>query len=287
MCVPTNFLNFICQCYSTQIPICLAGTDTDEFLTAEPAVVVEDEELDDFWDDDEQENQSEMSLNHQSDLMPLVPRSPPSPRRRAPSVTAPTSQAPRSLVLSNPDPPTAPSPPPVPTGSPDELLLKSPAKKAQHGVTLRRTANKMRRRASTVNGCHVDQDHITKLLEDQNITISPFERPIAFEQENSTTSILDNAPTRQRRRSIATGSSWLNKSASSVEGENSQRPASRGSAVMNRPRSSSRDQSWASRSSSISADFSSLQEEIEILSVDASTSYTDTSTSKNGGAKFD
>jgi hypothetical protein len=28
---------------STQVPICLAGTDTDEFLTAEPAVVVQEE----------------------------------------------------------------------------------------------------------------------------------------------------------------------------------------------------------------------------------------------------
>lgn len=32
----------------TQVPICLAGTDTDEFLTAEPAVVLHEEVVDNF-----------------------------------------------------------------------------------------------------------------------------------------------------------------------------------------------------------------------------------------------
>ena len=267
----------------SQIPICLAGTDTDEFLTAEPAVVVEDEELDDLWDEEEEEaeNQAESPLSQPPE--PLVV-APPSPRKRVTSMPVSPKKLTRSLTV---NPPASPSSQPAPAKSPDDLGMKSPVKKSQHGVTLRRTANKMRRRASNMGGSLVDHNHIAKLLEDQNVNVSPFERPIVFEQESATPNILDAASTRQRRRSLASGSSWRSTSGSNLNPGVPQRPASRGPGVMNRPRPSSHDQSWVSRSSNLSSDFSSLQEAIEVSSGDEpSTSYTDTSISKNE-AKFD
>lgn len=283
----------------TQIPICLAGTDTDEFLTAEPAVVVEDEELDDLWGEGDEGvdwNQSAGSLNHHPDTTPSPPAVPSSPKIKGATLPSSPRKAPRALVSSAPDHPLSPTPPLVAATSSADDVLMSPVRKAQHGVTLRRTANKMRRRVSNIASSLVDQDRIAKLLEDQKVSVSPFERPVAFERENSSRNILDAVPARPRPGSIAAGSSWRSKSSSSLVPEGEQRLAGRG---MNRARSTSHDQSWANRSarsssldqswanrSIMSVDLGNVAEEFEISSEDPSTSYTNSSVSKNAG-KFD
>jgi len=260
-----EFRQFLVDAHkAAYVPICLAGTDTDEFLTAEPAVVVEDDELDDFWEEEGDLNQSAVSLNHEPDqtprTMPIPPKSP-------------------LKVLSR-----SSSPPPTlgPIGPSSETLLQSPHKRAQHGVTLRRTANTMRRRASTVAMALAGQEHIASLLEDQKASISPFERPAVFERSSSSANVLDKAkaPT-ARRRSIATGSSWRTRSTSSIGSQ--PRAVSRSSLIM---------KSSTSQMSILSSDhLAELQEGIELLSSssssDPSTSYTNTSGSGRLGDKFE
>jgi len=105
--------------------------------------VVEDEELDEIFEEDEEAfNLSGKSLDHPEAL--------------------------------------APPPPPPPSAS-DEMLIKSPSKKQQHGVQLRRAVNKlgaMRRRASTV-APSVGAAQLNALLEEQQNRISPFEKSMS------------------------------------------------------------------------------------------------------------
>lgn len=208
----------------------MAGTDTDEFLTAEPAVVVEDEELDEIFEDEEAFNASAKSLSH---------------RDGAPPPTAPT----------------------------DEILLTSPAKKQQHGVTLRRAVNKigaMRRRASTV-ATHVDPEHLNSLLSDQQTRMSPFERSM------SSKNVMDTAPT-TRRCTVATGAgSWRSKSSSRLMSDADPRQSWRSTPL------SGRDKSGVIRSSTNMSELGILDNVSESLqemsSEDPSTSYTNTSSS--------
>lgn len=203
--------------------------------------MVEDEELDEIFEEDEEAfNLSGKSLDHPEALEP---------------------------------------PPPPPPPASDEMLIKSPCKKQQHGVQLRRAVNKlgaMRRRASTV-ASSVGAVQLNSLLEDQQNRISPFEKSMSSRN-------LMEQPSTSRRRSLSTGTSWRSKSTSTLvsHGDSERTLSFRHSLA-------SREKSWTSRSEHFKHEpMDNVSESMELISEgDPSTSYTNTSSSLKNGDKSD
>jgi hypothetical protein len=130
-----------------QVPICLAGSDTDSFLTAEPAIVVEDDIDDTFLetsirlDDNNTVEHSESVLHHQ------------------------------------------PPPPPVQTSFDDDgtaplIAASDHQPRMQHGVTVRRAVNKCRR-MSMMNHTNMNAKILEHLNIDEKSVISPFDRSMS------------------------------------------------------------------------------------------------------------
>jgi hypothetical protein len=129
---------------TTQVPICLAGSDTDSFLTAEPAIVVEDDDIDDGFAETASRQLDIISPDH-------------------------------SLPVSHP-------PPPVQTTFDEDdstpLIPTSDQPRMQHGVTVRRAVNKCRR-MSMMNHTNINAKILEHLSFDEKSVISPFERSVS------------------------------------------------------------------------------------------------------------
>lgn len=129
-----------------QVPICLAGSDTDSFLTAEPAIVVEDDIDDAFVES--------AASSPQADAM-LVDR----------------------IV------PTANPPPPLQTTFDEEgitpLLHTGDQQRMQHGVTVRRAVNKCRRMSMMNHTNNINAKILEQLSIDEKSVVSPFERSVS------------------------------------------------------------------------------------------------------------
>jgi hypothetical protein len=121
----------------------LAGSDTDSFLTAEPAIVVEDD-IDKGYAETASRQLDSISVDH--------------------SV------------------PTPHIPPPVQTAFDEDIVLPllstGDQPRMQHGVTVRRAVNKCRR-MSIMNHTNINSRILEQLSMDEKSIVSPFERSVS------------------------------------------------------------------------------------------------------------
>jgi hypothetical protein len=163
-----------------QVPICLAGSDTDSFLTAEPAIVVDEDVDEEFLEasmrdhgPDAASSNEAISLlpprypsNHVVGTIPLVTDDLSRPQRR-PSASDGFSAS-DNLVQTQHGGNLHREIPPL---SPVDHAMRT-----QHGITVRRAVNKCRRMSMMHHSKNKSSRTLDHMNLDEKSVISPFDR---------------------------------------------------------------------------------------------------------------
>jgi hypothetical protein len=202
--------------FRNQVPICLAGSDTDSFLTAEPAIVV-DEDIDEEFLEASIRESSERNVTGSNPSIPFPPPRYPSTDELGtiPLTTADVSQTQLRSSTSNG----------IPFPASDNLLntqhgpnvqrdLPPPSpvdhgQRTQHGVTVRRAVNKCRRMSMIQQAKNKSSRTLEQINIDEKSVVSPFDRSmnssrnmdVSFHCSSPPLSPLSERPSRSRSQS--------------------------------------------------------------------------------------